>query len=1446
MKKHRLLLLCLLFSQLSPMILIHADQPVRVGIYQNEPLVFTDADGNVEGIYIDVLDYVAAEEGWRVQYVPGTWPECLERLEDGEIDLLVGIAYSTERDQRYDFTDETLLSNWGQVYARSNAGLASILDLEDQTVAVLTGDVYYNQLRPTLQSFGVECDFVEVDTYAAALQLVDGGEADAALITRLYGLQHEREYAVERSPIICCPVELRFAVPERHNQELTAALDRHLVALKDEQGSAYYQSLNRWLGGFGQPSFPTWVIWPLVITATLALIFLAGSIVLRAQVRARTGELEQEVAERARAEEALERRAIQMATLNHIGRHVTSIFDQQALLQQAVDAVQEDLGYLQAAVLLVSEEAHELHVAAATDNFWDVIPDGYRQPVGEGAIGLAAETGETILVKEASTNFRPYQSGAWFSPSSLSVPIQMGAWVIGVLEVEADVPNAFDDDDQATMETLADQIAVALENARLYATIEQRQRYLEGVLDAAPDAIVALNMRNRIMAWNSGAEKLFGYSQEQAIGEDVDDLITGPDVLQEAAGFTRKVMSGGEVEPTETVRYREDGSPVDVIVAGSPVTVDDKLIGAVAVYTDITERKRAEEALRRRADELATLQATVLDITARHDLSTLLYAIVERATHLLDAPSGGMYLCDPQRGEAHCVVSYNTPEDYTGTTLDYGEGAAGTVAEIGEPLIIDDYRIWSGRAATYEEDQPFTAVLSAPMIWQGEVTGVIHLLHDVKTRRFKQADLELLTLFANHAAIAVANARLYEEISKHAAQLEALRGVGLNIAAQLDLDALLDSIASQAIELLKGVAGGLYIYRPERDVLEFVTAVGRESVAVGSVLRRGEGLSGRVWEAGEPLTVDDYRQWAGQAPQYEGLPIAAVVGVPIRWGDEFLGVLTTEGSASRTFSAADAELLSLFATQAAIAIRNARLYEQAQREISERKRAEEALRESEARYRTLFNSASDAIFIHDPEGSFVQVNDVACERLAYSREELLRMGLGDITVQEDEGEVPDPFAALSGGDTLYLETVHIRRDGTEIPVELSSRLVQYGDEEAILTIARDITERKEMEEQLRQQERLAAVGQLAGGIAHDFNNILASIILYAQMPLRGGGLAPATQDALETILEESHRAADLIQQILDFSRRAMMETEPVSLVSLAEDALALLRRTIPENVRLTAQLTSHPCTVQADATRIHQVLMNLALNAKDAMPKGGKLCIQVDRVCVGADGEPGSTSHARPPDMAPGAWARLTISDTGAGMSKEVQDHLFEPFFTTKEEGKGTGLGLAQVYGIVKQHQGFIDVETAVDEGTTFTIFLPLVEDDDEEQAAERESTQRGRGETILVVEDAQRLRRAIEIGLEASGYHVITATNGREALEIVSQQDVDLVLTDVIMPEMGGEALLRSLRAEYPHLNVIAMTGHIVDTRIEELQDAGFADALAKPFSMGELTRIVRTVLDG
>jgi PAS domain S-box-containing protein len=393
-------------------------------------------------------------------------------------------------------------------------------------------------------------------------------------------------------------------------------------------------------------------------------------------------------------------------------------------------------------------------------------------------------------------------------------------------------------------------------------------------------------------------------------------------------------------------------------------------------------------------------------------------------------------------------------------------------------------------------------------------------------------------------------------------------------------------------------------------------------------------------------------------------------------------------------------------------------------------------------------------------------------------------------------------------------------------------------------VVRDVTRERELQEHVQQRDRLASVGQLAAGIAHDFNNILAVIVLYTQLVLRTAALPPKAQERLQTIVRQSRRATELIEQILDFSRRSVIERYPLDLVPLLKEQFKLLERTLPENITLDLVYSTDDYVVEADLTRIQQATMNLMLNARDAMPDGGQLSAELSRVRFGAGETP-------LPDMEPGAWVRLAITDSGSGIPPDVLPYIFEPFFTTKAPGKGAGLGLAQVYGIIKQHEGHIEVRTEFGKGTTFTFYLPAVSAPPVETPAR--GTQvviHGDGETILIAEDDPVTRDALIDSLELLGYRVLTADNGLSALEIWERHrdKIELVLSDVVMPQMGGIALFQALKARGATVKVVLLTGHLLDEKLDhqisDLKSQGVAEWMQKPLSLGQLSQVVAQAL--
>lgn len=485
----------------------------------------------------------------------------------------------------------------------------------------------------------------------------------------------------------------------------------------------------------------------------------------------------------------------------------------------------------------------------------------------------------------------------------------------------------------------------------------------------------------------------------------------------------------------------------------------------------------------------------------------------------------------------------------------------------------------------------------------------------------------------------------------------------------------------------------------------------------------------------------------------------------------------------------------------------------------------------------LVESMRDGMIVIDEDQQVVDVNPAALAMLGKGQNEVIGEQVSDVL------PVALSLSDILPSGTAATEDLSVKMNGRERSYELRVTDIGEGNAGRIgsLIVLHDVTERIETTKQLRQQERLAAIGRLAGGIAHDFNNLLASILLHAQLAERKlHEEARGVDGDLDVIVQESRRAADLVAQILDFSRSEVRRSEPLDLGILVEEVAGVLRRTIQENIRVVVDVSLPGCVVDADPTRIHQMLLNLATNARDAMPDGGELRISLAR----AQSAPGAGASSG--GLSTEEWVRLTLSDTGTGISEEVEGHLFEPFYTTKAPGRGTGLGLAQVYGIVKQHGGSVDVESKLGQGTAFHVYLPLHDGLLPAEASEERSVMpRGRGETILLVEDQEKLRAACRQTLSLLGYDVLTAADGRQALDVLSGRPVHLVITDLVMPNMGGKALMRELTRRAPGLPVLAVTGYAMKSEIENLRTVGFSGVLRKPFDTPTLAQAVHRNLN-
>lgn len=898
-----------------------------------------------------------------------------------------------------------------------------------------------------------------------------------------------------------------------------------------------------------------------------------------------------------------------------------------------------------------------------------------------------------------------------------------------------------------------------------------------------PLAIVLVDKNSRIQWSNPAFERLFGYKKSEITGVELEILWKPELGIFEAKTF-RKGVEAGESIRQQAQRRRKDGSLVDVEIFSGPLIVKGKPAGNFAMYEDITERRRAEQAQWRTEEWFRNLFENAIEGIFQTTLEGRILTANPALARMCGYSSPAEMMSSVRNVGAELYVDSERREEFR-RLIDKNGFVESFEARIRRK---DGSKIWVSENAR-AVGNPGGSILC----YEGT-------MEDITER--KRGELE------------------------RQVTMEIIHGV--NVTDKLD--DLLRLIHGALKKVLYAENCFVALYEPATRMFHFPFFADQFDVAPPPQ-KVGRSCTAYVYRTGRGMLIPQsaFDQLAEQGEvELVGTPSPSWLGVPLHTPGATIGVLVVQHyEDENAYTDRDLEFLSSVGGQIALAI--------------ERKRAEEKVRESEARLRVLIEQLPAVVWTVDKDMRFTSALGAGLSRLSLRPNQIVGISLLDYFETADQTFLP--VAAHRRAMTGEPVTFHVEWKGGSYACHAEPLRDADGRPNGAICMALDVTDRKQLEEQLRQAQKMEAVGRLAGGIAHDFNNLLMVIQGYADLLTERLPAGDPLRRNAEQIQMASQRATSLTRQLLAFSRKQMLAPKILNIQTVVADMEKILLRLIGEDIHLETSSAPDLWLVKADRSQVEQVIMNLAVNARDAMPEGGRLTIETANVEL-------DSSYAHPPAvLSPGKYVMLAVTDNGCGMDQQTQAHIFEPFFTTKEKGKGTGLGLATVYGIVKQSGGYVWVYSEPNRGTSFKIYLPRVEEAKSAAARDRKpddsAALRG-SETILLVEDEKGVRELAREYLQICGYSVLEAENGHTAMELAAMHagPIELLMTDVVMPGISGRELAERVTQIRPGIKVLYMSGYTDQAVVHHGILETDAVLLQKPFTLTALAAKLRELL--
>ena len=1175
-----------------------------------------------------------------------------------------------------------------------------------------------------------------------------------------------------------------------------------------------------------------------------------------------------DITERREAEAALETKTRQQEQLVKAAQNLTVSLELDDVLLRIAREAREIASSETVVIFRLEQDGRTLRPLVALD-------EQYEQELLASSIDIDHSlTGLAVKARRGMYFNSPIQEQqAYTVPNTpqnpqervIIAPLLAEGSLLGILWLSR-VGIPYNEEDLTFVETFAAFAATVLDSARHHDDLHRVEQTLrierdraQQYLDVAGVIIVALDQDHRVTLINRKGCEILGYPEEQMLGQDWIEEFVPPHHMAAVRDVFEQLMVGkmSLVESYQNPILTRDGREHQIDWHNSLLhDKQGRITGLLSSGTDITERVEAEEQLQWELGVTSTLSKLYKPLVgADATIEGIARAVLEQALGLSGSLHGFVSSIDHETQEsffhtmnARAWAECQAPGDHSHLTLPIGDDGRFT-SLWGLPL--NERRgFFSNQPAQHPASQgapqghiPLTRFLSAPVMLGEELVGQIGLANS--PRDYTERDLEAVERLAEYYALAVQRIRNEQALESKTAQQQQLIETAQHLNESLDLTEVLERIGKGAKAILQ--AHGCAIYRLAPDGVTLAPLISLEpphdEQILATPLHVDHSFTGQGIKARHGLIFSkDGDQSVGQ--QIPGTPRETeerVIVAPFVADGETLGAMCLN-RLGEDFSRTDLALAETFAAYAASAFKNAQTHQTLQR-------AEHARRTSEQRYRTVVESINDVIFRLDAQGTITYISPVIEQIAGYRPEEVIGHAFAEYVQREDLAALQESWQRTLAGQAEPVIFRIRRRDGDIRTVRTSSRLTlgEEGQPVAVTGRLSDISEQLRLEERLRQAQKMETVGRLAGGVAHDFNNLLTVINGFSEILLS----SMASDDPYRLDVEQIHhagtRAADLVRRLLSFSRQQPVERKIVDINQVVGELAKMLQRIIGEDVQLDLDLMASDPLVMADQGQLEQVLINLAANARDAIGDlqagGGTLSIETANVTLR---EGFNVSHLK---CQPGPNVRLSIRDTGVGMAEGVRDHIFEPFFTTKDVDKGTGLGLAMVYGIAEEFGGCIDVVSAPGEGTTFCIYLPQVgteRPNDDVSKAQADVAERGH-ETILVIEHQEEVCQFVRQMLERLGYTVLSCSGAREALALCqaeTQPKVDLLLVDVVMPQMSGPELVEQMRETRPDLKSLYMSGY-ADRAIGTRSWLGSGEnIICKPFVLAEVARQIRRVL--